>query len=159
MRAEGNAKIPTGVLMLSALQNRVERVPVQRAFLFFRLSSPVARGTWESGYFVTRRRLKSLSANLVWESRVLLCSPAGEISLCGIALHTLWLDGRRGWRNALRRLFCQYRLNIYIYLGWGADSTILKTDSNREHRPLPFLLGAKNKYSKSSCVLYHHHKK
>lgn len=35
MRAEGNAKIPTGVLMLSALQNRVERVPVQRAFLFF----------------------------------------------------------------------------------------------------------------------------
>ena len=100
--------------------------PAGFSSLFFAspaLYMPRERGTppWESGYFVTRRRLKSLSANLVWESRVLLCSPAGEISLCGIALHTLWLGERHSATagNTLwRPTFCQrIKLNIYT-LGW-----------------------------------------
>jgi hypothetical protein len=78
--------------------------------------------SWESGYFVTRRRLKSLSANLVWESRVLLCSPAGEISLCGIALHTLWLGEPATAGNTLwQPTFCQrIKLNIYT-LRWDKN--------------------------------------
>lgn len=106
--SERERKNPHWCSYARSRRNKIEYsvcVPVQQAFLFFLPLQPCERGTWESGYFVTRRRLKSLSANLVWESRVLLCSPAGEISLCGIALHTLWLGGDAAG-NTLWRLFC-----------------------------------------------------